>query len=195
MAGTTRTNVAQTAFNNATQAVVALIANGQIEKVAVSTAIKGIAGELLTALEAVRKGDEDNTKQLNYQPRYGGGKGGGGNQNPATIKFKGTKFADKSIEEVYKMGAAEASANHGYNDQNGNPQAGANFVTWLATKDGFMAGKCKAYLEQLPSGNSGTPADSGAASGPAEGVSTTATGPTEAAPQTDQEFSFGSGDW
>lgn len=142
--------ITRTALAVAAVEAAAKLCSGSNDLDVFKNAVKTIEGKLVATFEA----DTDAQKRATHlaTASRGGGyrKGGGGQQGPVgDIKFKGTKFDGKSIEETYKMGASEAFSNHKYQDQNGDPQPGKNFVEWLATKDGYMAEKCKAYLDGL----------------------------------------------
>jgi hypothetical protein len=181
MAGTTRTNLAQTAVNAAAQIVAA--EGGDLAR------FDEVSKHILDRLTAVFTKDDQAQKQANST---GGGfrKSGGGSGSkvpPGEVKFKGGKFPGKTVAEVYNMSASEAFDSHDYKDRDGNPQAGRNYIQWMSTNDGYMGDMTRKYLESLKNGATPTPAAEGAASGPAEAAST-------APAAKEEEFTFPGGD-
>jgi hypothetical protein len=173
-----QTTVAQTAANNAATVVAALINVSVIDSVESATAaLKSIQASVFAELKGVVDTDNalfEKVEKENPAParNSGGNKGGGGGgtkldaaaARATVVNFgrfgpQGTEGEDDyeaglTLAQVEALAPGEGRAD-GYNDKEGKPKSGLQYIEWLAKSDKnpFMARRATLILEDLKSGS------------------------------------------
>jgi hypothetical protein len=131
---------AQTATNAAATVTAAMVSAGVIGAgdSAVAEKFSAVRAEALEFLDNIAASSPAPAQQ---QQRGGGQRRQGGGQGSSitleaslAMDLTGGKFKGKTLGELLKMSAQEAFDTYGYQDRDGNPRSGRDYVDYLASE-------------------------------------------------------------